>query len=62
MDILGLLRKSNTGHLCFAIAFFTSGLVISIVQGVLYYGLKPFNKDLYRRIGYYLCYSLFARK
>lgn len=61
MDILGLLRKSNTGHLCFAIAFFTSGLIISIIQGVLYYGLKPFNKDLYRRIGYYLCYSLFAQ-
>lgn len=62
MDILAELKKSTMVHLCLAISFFTSGLIINIVQGILFYGLKPFNKRLYRQIGYYLCYSFYSRK
>lgn len=56
------LKQSKFLHLCFAISFFTSGLIINLVQCILFYGLKPFNKKLYRSIGYYLCYSFYGRK
>lgn len=61
-ELFALLRKSKIVHLCFAISFFTSGLIINLTQGILFYGLKPFNKRLYRQIGYYLCYSYFSRE
>lgn len=57
-----MLKQSTLVHLCFAISFFTSGLIINTVQCILYVGLKPFNKHLYRTIGYYLCYSFYSRK
>ncbi|XP_035910318.1 1-acyl-sn-glycerol-3-phosphate acyltransferase gamma-like [Anopheles stephensi] len=58
---LSMLKQSTLVHLCFAISFFTSGLIINSVQCVLYLGLKPFNKHLYRTIGYYLCYSFYSQ-
>ncbi|XP_055315247.1 1-acyl-sn-glycerol-3-phosphate acyltransferase delta-like isoform X2 [Sitodiplosis mosellana] len=58
MDLLTQFKKSNIVHVCLAISFFTSGLIINVIQCALFYGLKPFNKRLYRSIGYYLCYSL----
>lgn len=61
MDFLTQIKKSNIVHLCLAISFFTSGLIINIIQCILFYGLKPFNKRLYRRIGYYLCYSFYSQ-
>lgn len=57
-----MIKQSTLVHLCFAISYFTSGLVINTVQCILYFGLKPFNKRLYRKIGYYLCYSFYSRK
>lgn len=62
MDLLAQIKSSTVVHLCLAISFFTSGVLINIVQCILFYGLKPFNKVLYRRIGYYLCYSFYSRK
>lgn len=56
-----LVKQSTLVHLCFAISYFTSGLVINTAQCVLYFGLKPFNKRLYRKIGYYLCYSFYSQ-
>lgn len=58
---LAQLKKSRVVHLCFAIAFFTSGLTINAIQCLLFYLLKPFNKRLYRQIGYYLCYSFYSQ-
>lgn len=60
-ELWSLVKQSTLVHLCFAISYFTSGLVINIVQCVLYFGLKPFNKRLYRKIGYYLCYSFYSQ-
>lgn len=60
--ILSVLKKSRIVHLCFAISFFTSGLIINIAQFILYTCLKPFNKRLYRKLGYYLCYTFYSRK
>lgn len=56
-----MIKQSTLVHLCFAISYFTSGLVINTAQCVLYFGLKPFNKRLYRKIGYYLCYSFYSQ-
>ncbi|XP_058054168.1 1-acyl-sn-glycerol-3-phosphate acyltransferase gamma-like [Anopheles bellator] len=58
---LGRMKQSTLVHLCFAISFFTSGLIINTMQCILYVGLKPFNKRLYRTIGYYLCYSFYSQ-
>lgn len=59
--VWSLVKQSTLVHLCFAISYFTSGLVINTAQCVLYFGLKPFNKRLYRKIGYYLCYSFYSQ-
>lgn len=61
-QMFAVIKKSKLVHLCFAISFFTSGLIINVAQAVLFYGLKPLNKKLYRSINYYLCYSYFSRK
>lgn len=59
---LSKIKESNLIHLCFAITFFTSGLIINFVQCILYIFLRPFNKYIYRKINYYLCASFYARK
>ncbi|XP_055607718.1 1-acyl-sn-glycerol-3-phosphate acyltransferase gamma-like [Uranotaenia lowii] len=56
-----LIKQSTLVHLCMAISYFTSGLIINIAQCILYFGLKPFNKRLYRTLGYYLCYSFYSQ-
>lgn len=61
-ELFAMLKKSKLVHLCFAISFFTSGLIINLAQCILFYGLKPLNKRLYRSINYYLCYSYFSRE
>lgn len=58
---LSKIKESNLIHLCFAITFFTSGLIINFVQCVLYIFLRPFNKYIYRKINYYLCASFYAQ-
>lgn len=59
---LKVLKQSTLVHLLFAISYFMSGLVLSTIQAVLYFGLRPFNKELYRKINYYLAYSFYSRK
>lgn len=59
---LNFLKKSRLVHLCMAISFFTSGVLVNFIQGILYLGLRPFNKVLYRKINWYLCWTMYARK
>ncbi|CAG9784974.1 unnamed protein product [Diatraea saccharalis] len=61
MISLKIFKQSTIVHLCFAISYFTSGLILSLIQAVLYFGLKPFNKTLYRKINYYLAYSFYSQ-
>ncbi|CAG5099677.1 Similar to AGPAT3: 1-acyl-sn-glycerol-3-phosphate acyltransferase gamma (Homo sapiens) [Cotesia congregata] len=61
MGVLESLKKSSFVHLLFAITFFTSGIIINILQSILYLGLKPFSKYYYRKINYYLCYSFYCQ-
>lgn len=55
------LKKLRLVHLCIAITFFTSGIIINIIQLVLHLTLKPINKRAFRKIMYYLCYSLYSQ-
>lgn len=55
------VKQSSVVHLMFAITFFTSGLIINFFQCILYFGLRPFSRYLYRKINYYLCYSFYCQ-
>lgn len=58
---LNILKQSTIVHLLFAISYFMSGLVLNVIQAVFYFGLRPFNKSLYRSINYYLSYSFYSQ-
>ncbi|XP_076759303.1 1-acyl-sn-glycerol-3-phosphate acyltransferase gamma [Xylocopa sonorina] len=60
MSLLLALKQSSIVRLMFAITFFTSGLIVNFFQFILYFGLRPFSRYFYRKINYYLCYSLFS--
>lgn len=62
MGVFTSMKRSSVVHLMFAITFFTSGLIINFFQCILYFGLRPFSRYLYRKINYYLCYSFYCRK
>ncbi|XP_033211115.1 1-acyl-sn-glycerol-3-phosphate acyltransferase gamma-like [Belonocnema kinseyi] len=61
MGMLANFKQSLVVHLLFAITFFTSGLIINFFQCILFFGLRPFSKYLYRKINYYLCYSFYSQ-
>ncbi|KAK9297949.1 hypothetical protein QLX08_008483 [Tetragonisca angustula] len=61
MGLLSLLKQSNVIYIIFGVTFLTSGLIINFFQCFLYFGLRPFSKYLYRKINYYLCYSLYSQ-
>ncbi|XP_017862635.1 PREDICTED: 1-acyl-sn-glycerol-3-phosphate acyltransferase gamma-like [Drosophila arizonae] len=61
MITLQELKKLRLIHLCIAITFFTSGLSINFLQLLLHICLKPFNKRLFRKLMYYLCYSFYSQ-
>lgn len=56
-SLLNAIKSSSIVHLCFAISYFTSGLMINLMQCILFICIKPFNKRLFRTLLYYLCYS-----
>lgn len=58
---LTALKRSRMLHLCFAMTFFTSGIIVNLIQAVFYFTLKPFNKSLYRKINWYLCYTIYSQ-
>ncbi|CAB3368326.1 Hypothetical predicted protein [Cloeon dipterum] len=55
------IKRSPLATLLLAITYFMSGLVINLGQLVLWVGVRPFNKSLYRRLNYYLAYSLYSQ-
>lgn len=61
MGVLKAIKCSSLVHLMLAITFFTSGLIINLFQCILYFGLRPFSKYLFRKISYYLCYSFYCQ-
>jgi len=58
---LQFLKRSRLIQLLFAITFFTSGVIVNLVQCVLYLFLRPLNKRVYRKINWYLCATVYAQ-
>ncbi|KAJ3654833.1 hypothetical protein Zmor_013991 [Zophobas morio] len=55
------LKQSRLFHLCFAITFFTSGVIVNLVQCLFYLVLRPFNKRLYRKLNWYFCFTIYSQ-
>lgn len=62
MGLIALLKQSRFSHLLLAITFLTSGVILNLIQCTLYYLVRPVNKYLFRKINYYVNYSLYCRK
>ncbi|XP_014242714.1 1-acyl-sn-glycerol-3-phosphate acyltransferase gamma-like [Cimex lectularius] len=60
-SLLEHIKRSPVAHLLMTITFFTSAIILNILQGILYYFLRPFWKYAYRKLNYYLCYSLYSQ-
>ncbi|XP_055382544.1 1-acyl-sn-glycerol-3-phosphate acyltransferase gamma-like [Condylostylus longicornis] len=60
-NLMSTLKKSRLIHLSIGISFFVSGLLINLLQFCLFVCLRPFNVKLYRKLNYYLCYSLYCQ-
>jgi len=45
-------------HLCLAVTFVTTGIVVDLAQGFLYVTVRNVSPTLYRKINYYLTYTL----
>lgn len=60
-SLLAYVKKSPVSHLLMTITFFTSGIILNLMQGLLYYFLRPVCKYAFRKLNYYLCYSLYSQ-
>ena len=56
------LSKSILARCFVGLTFFISGLFVNCIQAVLFITLKHVNIDLYRKINYYLTYTIWCRK
>ncbi|CAB0019411.1 unnamed protein product [Nesidiocoris tenuis] len=54
------IKRSPVAHLLMIITFFASGIIINLLQALLYYFLRPVSKYAFRKLNYYLCYSLYS--
>ncbi|EEB20072.1 1-acyl-sn-glycerol-3-phosphate acyltransferase delta, putative [Pediculus humanus corporis] len=61
MDLKDVFHWTKIVYLAFGIVFLTSGILINIVQFFLYVTINRFDKRLFRKINYYLNYSLFSQ-
>lgn len=61
-ESLRLFKRSRIVHLFFAVAFFTSGLIINFLQFLAFVTVKPFSIKKYRQLMYYICYFLNSRE
>ncbi|KAF7489856.1 1-acyl-sn-glycerol-3-phosphate acyltransferase gamma [Sarcoptes scabiei] len=55
------LKTNPLIHLIFSLAFFLSGLCINFVQSFLYFTLAWFDLQAFRRLNFYLNYSLWSQ-
>lgn len=62
MGLIAQLKRSSLVHALFAISYFTSGLIINVVQFILVLFVKPIDRTLFRKLMYYVNYSFYCRK
>ncbi|XP_023018005.1 1-acyl-sn-glycerol-3-phosphate acyltransferase gamma [Leptinotarsa decemlineata] len=58
---LYFLKQSRLIHLCISITFFTSGVIVNVAQCLLYLTIRPFSKTIYRKINWYLCWTIYSQ-
>ncbi|XP_044742402.1 1-acyl-sn-glycerol-3-phosphate acyltransferase delta-like [Chrysoperla carnea] len=58
---LSKIKQSRILHLCVGITLIASGVIVNLIQVILYLTLFRFNKYLYRKINYYLCYTIYSQ-
>ncbi|CAH1369228.1 unnamed protein product [Tenebrio molitor] len=58
---LSKLKRSRLIHLCFAITFFSSGVIVNLIQCLFYLTLRPFNRRLYRKLNWYFCFTIYSQ-
>lgn len=61
-EFVRTFKRLRIVHLFFAAAFFTSGLIINLLQFLAFITVKPFSKKMYRTLMYYICFYLNSRK
>ena len=62
MDLKKKLSNSVPAQVFVSLCFFLSGLIANFFQFVLFHTLAFIDIHLYRRINYYLTYTIWARK
>lgn len=55
------LKEFPLIHIFLCIQFIVFGLIINLIQLILFLVLSQINKSLYRRINYYLVYSIYSQ-
>lgn len=48
-------------YFVYTLTFFISGFIINFLQSILHFALKPYNANLFRKINYYLCYTIYSQ-
>jgi lysophosphatidic acid acyltransferase/lysophosphatidylinositol acyltransferase len=48
-------------HILFCVTFIVSGLAVNLVQFILYVLLQRINRPLFRKVNYYLVYTIYAQ-
>jgi lysophosphatidic acid acyltransferase / lysophosphatidylinositol acyltransferase len=56
------VKRSPLAALLMAITYFMSGIFINLCQLTLWICVRTFDKTLYRRLNYYLAYTLYSRE
>ncbi|CAG7675290.1 unnamed protein product [Allacma fusca] len=52
------LKEHIALHICLAVTFITTGIIVDIIQALLTVLVKPWRADWFRRINYYVTYCL----
>ncbi|XP_049793945.1 1-acyl-sn-glycerol-3-phosphate acyltransferase gamma-like [Schistocerca nitens] len=60
-SLVSKIKASPVSHLLLVITFLVSGLVVNLAQLILYFGVRPFSKYYFRKLNYYVAYSLYCQ-
>jgi len=55
------LKEIAIFHVFFCVTFIVSGLAVNLVQFILYVALRQINPQLFRKLNYYLVYTIYGQ-
>lgn len=62
LKLVSLIKGNVVSTLLVTGSVIASGIVVNIVQILLHVLVKPFNKDLFEKLMYYVSYTWLARE